>query len=227
MIGTEVKTDQLVRAAGLRHRIGGREVLALDLLTIAAGAHLLLLGQSGAGKTTLINILCGLVTPAEGDVAIDGVRMTGLAPAERDQLRRRTIGLVFQTLRLIPALSVRDNLLLAQRIGRGETDAAAVEALVAEVGLSHRIDARPRQLSQGEAQRAAIARALVTRPKLVIADEPTSALDDRNAAAVLDLLFRTAADTGASLLVATHDSRIRDRFETTLVLEPPAGRAAA
>jgi putative ABC transport system ATP-binding protein len=227
MTATVREADQLVWAGGLRHRIDGREVLALEALTIPRGEHLLLLGQSGAGKTTLINILCGLVTPTEGDVEIDGVRMTALAPAERDQLRRRTIGLVFQTLRLIPALSVRDNLLLAQRIGRGETDQAAVEALVAEVGLSHRIDARPRQLSQGEAQRAAIARALVTQPKLVIADEPTSALDDRNATAVLDLLFRTAADTGASLLVATHDTRIRDRFDTTVVLDPPVGRAAA
>lgn len=217
----------LVRAESIRHRVDGREILALDTLNLAAGSHSLLLGRSGAGKTTLINILCGLITPTEGQVFIDGAPMSNLAPAERDALRRRTIGLVFQSLRLIPALSVRDNLLLAQRIGRGSTDEAHVLSLIESVGLAHRADAKPRQLSQGEAQRAAIARALVTRPRLVIADEPTSALDDVNAAAVLDLLFATAAETGATLLVATHDKRIRERFAETILLEAPSLKIAA
>ncbi len=217
----------LVRADVVRHRVGGREILALDAMRLAPGAHGLLLGRSGAGKSTLVNILCGLITPSHGDVFIDGAPMSQLPPTDRDALRRRTIGLVFQSLRLIPALSVRDNLLLAQRLGRGTRDDAHVQSLIDSVGIGHRADAKPRQLSQGEAQRAAIARALVTRPKLVIADEPTSALDDANAAAILDLLFATAADTGASLLVATHDNRIRSRFAETVVLESPALKAAA
>jgi putative ABC transport system ATP-binding protein len=212
----------LVEAEGLRHRYGSREVLALPSLRLDPGARALLLGRSGSGKSTLINILCGLVTASEGRVLIDGEPMSGLPPAARDALRRRTIGLVFQAIRLIPALSVRENLLLAQRIGRGRVDTAEVSRLGDAVGLAHRIDAKPRELSQGEAQRAAIARALVTRPRLVIADEPTSALDDHNAETVLDLLFRTAEETGAGLLVATHDNRIRDRFETRISLEPAA-----
>jgi putative ABC transport system ATP-binding protein len=217
----------LVSARDIRHRIGSREILALDALDLAAGAHCLLLGRSGAGKSTLLNILCGLITPSDGEIAIDGAPMSRLQPGDRDALRRKTIGLVFQTLRLIPALSVRDNLLLAQRIGRGTREEAHVQSLIDSVGLGHRANAKPRQLSQGEAQRAAIARALVTRPKLVIADEPTSALDDENAAAILDLLFATAAETGASLLVATHDNRIRSRFAETVVLEAPGQKAAA
>jgi putative ABC transport system ATP-binding protein len=191
-----------------------------------SGDHALVLGPSGSGKTTLINTITGLITPSQGSVRIDGEDMTALAPAARDALRRRTIGLVFQTLRLIPALSVRQNLALAQHIARGGHDAAAIESLIARVGLAHRIDARPRTLSQGEGQRAAIARALITKPRLVVADEPTSALDDANAMAMIDLLFETAAATGATLLVATHDTRIQSRFGTVLTLRSPA-RAAA
>jgi putative ABC transport system ATP-binding protein len=217
----------LVAATRLRHMAGGREILRLDSLEIMAGRHTLLLGRSGSGKTTLINILCGLVTPTEGEVRIAGADMGAMTAGGRDDLRRRTIGLVFQTIRLIPALSVRQNLELAQRVALGSVDRRAVDSLIAAVGLSHRADAKPRRISQGESQRAAIARALITKPKLVIADEPTSALDDENAAMVLDLLFRVAADTGATLLVATHDRRIRDRFAATVLIEAPALRLSA
>jgi putative ABC transport system ATP-binding protein len=210
-----------VRLEGLGHAIGGRPVMAVGDWQLAAGAHALVLGPSGSGKTTLINVITGLVTPTAGRALIDGEDMTALAADARDALRRRTIGLVFQTLRLIPALSVRQNLALAQRIGRGLSDPADVERLIARVGLVHRADAKPRALSQGEGQRAAIARALVTRPRLVVADEPTSALDDRNATAMVDLLFEAADETGATLMVATHDQRIRSRFAQVLMLAAP------
>jgi putative ABC transport system ATP-binding protein len=220
----------LVRLEGLGHSIGGRPVMAVGDWQLAAGAHALVLGPSGSGKTTLINVITGLVTPTAGRALIEGEDMTALAADARDALRRRTIGLVFQTLRLIPALTVRQNLALAQRIGRGVSDTADVERLIARVGLAHRADAKPRTLSQGEGQRAAIARALVTRPRLVVADEPTSALDDRNATAMVDLLFEAADETGATLMVATHDQRIRSRFAQLLVLAAPgaaSGEAAA
>lgn len=191
------------------------------------GEHTLVLGPSGSGKTTLINVITGLITPHKGHAFIDGVDMTALSADARDALRRRTIGLVFQTLRLIPALTVRQNLALAQTIGRDTHDAADIDRLIGWVGLAHRADAKPRTLSQGEGQRAAIARALITRPRLVVADEPTSALDDSNAMAMIDLLFETAADTGATLLVATHDHRIRSRFAQVMTLNPPAAQAAA
>ena len=225
--GASAATTPLVSFNALSHAMDGRTVLAIPGWEQAAGDHALVLGPSGSGKTTLINIICGLVTPTSGSARIDGMDMTALAPAARDALRRRTIGLVFQTLRLIPALTVRENLALAQHIGRGLHDSAEISALIARVGLAHRADAKPRALSQGEGQRAAIARALITRPRLVVADEPTSALDDSNAAAMIDLLFETATATGATLLVATHDVRIRPRFAKVLTLAPPALQAAA
>jgi putative ABC transport system ATP-binding protein len=113
---------------------------------------------------------------------------------------------------------LRQNLSLAQTLARGRSDAAEAATLIARVGLAHRADARPRELSQGEGQRAAIARALAARPKLLVADEPTSALDDANATTMVDLLLESAAAQGSTLVIATHDRRIRDRFAHTLEL---------
>jgi putative ABC transport system ATP-binding protein len=215
---TSSTTQPLVKTEGLSHDVDGKRIMAIGDWQQAKGDHALVLGPSGSGKTTFINAVTGLITPSAGRVFVNGEEISALGASARDDLRRRTIGLVFQTLRLIPALSVRQNLALAQRIATGGHDPSAIEALLNRVGLSHRSDARPRTLSQGEGQRAAIARALITRPKLVVADEPTSALDDANASAMVDLLFETAAATGATLLVATHDTRIAPRFSTVVRL---------
>jgi putative ABC transport system ATP-binding protein len=211
----------LVEARGLSHSRDGRKVLHIGDWQLQSGAHALLLGPSGSGKTSFINIVTGLLSPTQGEVRVAGEAMSALPPAGRDALRRRTIGLVFQTLRLIPALSVTDNLALAQQLALGRVDRADIARMIDRVGLSHRAAARPRQLSQGEGQRAAIARALVTQPRLVVADEPTSALDDANAGRMIDLMFDVAAATGATLLVATHDARIAPRFANRLNLVAP------
>jgi putative ABC transport system ATP-binding protein len=193
---------------------------------LASGQHALLLGPSGSGKTSFINIVTGLLTPTSGELWVAGEAMSKLAPGGRDALRRRTIGLVFQTLRLIPALSITENLVLAQKLALGSVDRTEIARLIDRVGLSHRAAARPRQLSQGEGQRAAIARALCTRPRLLVADEPTSALDDANAARMIDLMFEAADATGATLLIATHDGRIAHRFANRLDLVAPQAKAA-
>lgn len=211
----------LIEVSDLEHRIRGRPVLSCPGFTVVEGRHTLLLGPSGSGKSTLLNILTGLITPTSGEVNIAGERLSRLGPGGRDRLRRRMIGIVFQNLRLISALSVRQNLSLAQHIALGRDDPDAVVALIEGVGLAHRADARPRELSQGEAQRAAIARALCVRPKIIVADEPTSALDDDNAMAMCDLLTASAQATGATLLIATHDRRLKDRFAEVLTLKPP------
>lgn len=217
-----VADDPLVRLQGLVYRIDGRTILDIPEWRLLPGEHALLLGPSGSGKTSLINLLAGLTSPTSGRLFVAGRDLAELPPAGRDELRRRTIGVVFQTLRLVSALTLRQNLLLAQKIGTGNADSKDVDRLIARVGLLHRADAKPRALSQGEGQRAAIARALVTRPALVIADEPTSALDDENTAAMTELLFTAAAASEATLLVATHDARIRGHFRNKLLLTSDA-----
>ncbi|WP_447725804.1 ABC transporter ATP-binding protein [Sphingomonas koreensis] len=204
----------------------GAEPVIRDLsFRMTPGEHLLLLGPSGSGKSTLINLVAGLLTPDAGEIVIAGEAMTGLAGAARDDLRRRRIGIIFQTLRLVSALSVRRNLRLAQRLSHGKTDGIAIDALLDGLGIAHRADARPRQLSQGEAQRAAIARALVGRPDLLVADEPTSALDDANAERIATLLLDTARAQGTALLIATHDQRLRRFIPNSLSLSAPATEA--
>jgi len=213
---------QVLRIDGLGHAYAGSAVIAGLNLTQTAGEHRLLLGPSGSGKTTLINIVAGLLTPDSGTVEIMGEAMTGIGPTCRDKLRRRRVGVVFQTLRLVSALSLRENLRLARRLTGGDGD---IDALLDRVGLRHRSHAHPRALSQGEMQRAAIARALVGRPALLIADEPTSALDDGNAASVARLLLDTAEANGSTLLIATHDARLK-AFIPDHVLLAPLARAA-
>lgn len=213
-------------ARDLSKTYGGSAVLAGVSFTLAPGERALLLGPSGSGKSTLINCLCGLQRPDGGTVTFgQDVLSAAQGAALGDQIRRRHFGIVFQTLRLVSALSVRANLALAQKLQIGSSDPALINQTLERLGIAHRADARPHQLSQGEAQRAAIARALVVRPAILIADEPTSALDHLNAARVAGLLLDLATETGASLLVATHDERLRAHFPRTLTLHE--GRLAA
>lgn len=210
----------VLRIQGLRHAYAGRPVLHDFDLVQQAGDHRLLLGPSGSGKTTLISLIAGLLTPDQGAIEVCGEAMSGLPAAARDDLRRRRIGVIFQTLRLVGALSVTDNLLLAQRLAGQARDRAVVATLLDRLGIAHRTRAKPRALSQGEAQRAAIARALVGRPALLIADEPTSALDDANAERVAHLLLEMAEANGSTLLIATHDARLRQFIPDAIALQP-------
>ncbi|MEE4154167.1 MAG: ATP-binding cassette domain-containing protein [Erythrobacter sp.] len=194
---------------------GERRILCAVAFDLAPGEHALLLGPSGSGKSSLLNIICGLQAPDSGAVTLGAFEASGV----RGDAARRRMGIVFQTLRLVSALDVRANLLLAQRLQCGATRPALVEATLERLGIAHRAHARPFELSQGEAQRAAIARALVVEPAILIADEPTSALDRANTETVAQLLIESAREAGASLLVATHDDRIAPHFERTLVLE--------
>lgn len=210
---------------GLSHRFASQSIFSDFSLKQSNGEHLLLLGPSGSGKTSLINFITGLLSPDHGAIMVDGEEMTQRGPAARDDLRRRKIGIVFQTLRLVSALSVRANLRLAQRLSGTEPDDAKIDALLASVGIAHRIEAKPRELSQGEAQRAAIARALIGKPALLVADEPTSALDDANTEKIARLLIDTANANGSTLLIATHDVRLRAFVPNTIVLNPFVGSA--
>lgn len=191
---------------------GGTEILKDVSFSLGSDEHALLLGPSGSGKSSLLNIICGLQSPDNGTVTLGG-------NAVNDTARKAHMGIIFQTLRLVSALNVRANLLLAQKLANGRHDLTRVEETLEQLGIEHRATARPFELSQGEAQRAAIARALVVSPKLLIADEPTSALDAANTENVAQLLINAATSAGASLLIATHDDRLTQHFDRTLTLD--------
>jgi ABC-type lipoprotein export system ATPase subunit len=202
----------------IRHTYNGQEVLRLDDWSAAQGEQWLVLGPSGSGKTTLLHILAGILTPSEGSVSVAGQDIDRLSASELDRFRGRHIGIVFQRLHLIPSLTVLDNLLLAQYLAGTKQDAQDAHLLLASLGLGDKAHGRPQALSFGQAQRAAVARAVVNQPGLVLADEPTSNLDDANAVAALDVLLAQARSRNATLVIASHDRRIGDRFERKMTL---------
>ncbi|RVT39767.1 ABC transporter ATP-binding protein [Sphingobium algorifonticola] len=201
---------------------GDRIILQDFSVTVDKGEHLLLLGPSGSGKTTLLNLIIGLLKPNRGTIMIAGEDVADTSHGGHDAIRRRHVAVIFQTLRLISAISIRDNLRLTQRLALGQADDKAIDHMLDALGIGHRASAQPRSLSQGEAQRAAIARALITRPTLIVADEPTSALDDGNAMRVADLLLHHAAVQGSSLIIATHDRRLQDFIPRSITLAQTA-----
>jgi putative ABC transport system ATP-binding protein len=202
----------------LLHRYDGRIVLALDAWRAGRGEHCLVLGASGSGKTTLLGIVAGLLRPSAGRVEVAGEDLTRLSGPALDRFRGRHIGFVPQKLHLIASLDVEGNLALAQYMAGVAQDRARVREVLAAVGMADRLQARPAQLSHGQAQRVAVARAVVNRPQVILADEPTSNLDDGHCAATLDLLESQAAACGATLVIATHDQRAKSRFAQRLEL---------
>ena len=201
----------------------GERVRALDLpaLDLAAGDELAVAGPSGTGKTTLFNLVAGLLTPSSGAVQVLGEELGPMSEAARDQFRARHIGYVFQTNNLLPGFSALENVLLpmgfAKVIAPNERRARAQE-LLARVGLADRLHYRPARLSSGQQQRVAVARALANRPALVLADEPTAHLDARNGAQVVALLREVCAENGAALLLASHDPALLASFAQVLRL---------
>ena len=214
--------DAAVLVSGLRHRYGTAPALKLESWQVARGTRCLVLGPSGSGKTTLLHILAGLTTASEGSVTVDGVEVSALSATERDGFRARHIGFVPQRLHLIGAITLADNLRLARRLAGLPADDTRIGALLARLGVASLADRRPDALSQGQAQRAAVARALVNEPALLLADEPTAALDEDNAETAIALLEEAAEASGATLIVASHDRRIAGRFAQTLPLQVEA-----
>ena len=194
------------------------KVLSIPQLQVEEGKHLLILGASGSGKTTLLHILGGLLAPQEGTVRIGQTDLYRLSGAQRDKYRGQNIGLIFQKAHLISALSVQDNLLLAQYLAGMAQDRGRVKEVITSLGLADKLYKKVKALSQGEQQRVTIARALLNRPRVILADEPTASLDDTNAHKVIDLLKSQAEQNNASLLIATHDQRVKDQFELQLNL---------
>lgn len=193
---------------------GGR-LLVLDIseFQIAKGEQVAMIGQSGGGKTTLLHLIAGLLSPDQGSIRIDGIETNGLSEQGRDRFRAETIGYVFQTFNLLPAFTAIENVRLGMAFGSGKHQHARAAELLARVGLQDRFNYRPKQLSVGQQQRVAIARSLAGRPKLLLADEPTANVDPSSAESVLELIRDTCREEEISLLTVTHDMQIASRFD--------------
>ncbi|HEY4215343.1 MAG TPA: lipoprotein-releasing ABC transporter ATP-binding protein LolD [Steroidobacteraceae bacterium] len=200
--------------------------VTLDVLqginvAVTAGERIAIVGASGSGKTTLLQILGGLDRPTSGHVLVDGQDVHELSEDARGALRNRAIGFVYQFHHLLPEFSALENVSMPLLVRRMDTKTARERAreILSRVGLGARLDHRPYQLSGGERQRAAVARALVTEPKLVLADEPTGNLDGANAESVFTLMLELNRERGTSLIVVTHDLRLAMRMERQLEIQ--------
>jgi ABC-type lipoprotein export system ATPase subunit len=188
-------------------------VVDVEEFRLGAGEQLALRGESGSGKTTFLNLVAGILAPDSGVVTIDGVEMTALREAGRDRLRAEKLGYIFQTFNLLQGFTVLENVLLGMSFGPRGADRAHAREMLGRVGLGHRLNHYPRQLSTGQQQRVAVARALVNHPRLVLADEPTGNLDRRNAQEALALIREVCREQGAALLLVSHDEDVLGRFE--------------
>jgi putative ABC transport system ATP-binding protein len=191
---------------------GRRAIIDVPGFSLGAGEQVALRGESGSGKTTFLNLIAGILAPDEGSILIGGSDMAALSESKRDRLRASSIGYIFQTFNLLQGYSCLENVLLGMTFG-GRADKGQAQALLDRVGLSHRLGHYPRQLSSGQQQRVAVARALAKRPRLVLADEPTGNLDHRNAREALKLVRETCQENGAALLLVSHDPEVLGAFQ--------------
>jgi putative ABC transport system ATP-binding protein len=218
--------DTVLEAAGLGKQVSSPEgtlaILSDVSLAISRGETVAVMGASGAGKSTLLALLAGLDEPTSGRVHLAGSDLTALDEDGRAAVRARHVGFVFQSFHLVPSLTALENVMLPLELaGRPDARAASLEVL-ARVGLAGRVGHYPRQLSGGEQQRVAIARAFVTRPAVLFADEPTGNLDAATGERIMELLFGLNAETGATLVLVTHDRELAARCGRVIRLD--AGR---
>jgi len=192
---------------------GGRvEVVHIPRFSLAAGEERALRGESGCGKTTFLNLVAGILAADSGSIGIDGTDMASLPEPARDRLRAAKLGYIFQTFNLLQGYTVIENVVLGMSFSPGGADFRHARELLGRVGLGHRLRHFPRQLSTGQQQRVAVARALANRPALVLADEPTGNLDRRNSRESLALIREACRENGAALLLVSHDEGVLSEF---------------
>ena len=208
----------MISIEGLTYAYSFQKKISFRDFSIPQGQHWLLLGQSGSGKTTLLHLLGGLLRAQQGTIRVNDTDLAKLSESELDRFRGKNYGFVFQKNHLINALSVKNNLLMAPFLAGLSQDEQRVTQVLAQLDLTENKDSKITELSHGQAQRVAIARAVLNKPAVILADEPTSALDDVNCDRVIDLLLHASEQNNATLIVATHDQRLKSKIKNQIKL---------
>jgi putative ABC transport system ATP-binding protein len=208
----------MIQISNLSFSYSPKLILSFPDVVLQQGEHCLLLGQSGSGKTTLLHLLGGLLRGYSGNIKISNTELSTLSESGLDHFRGANMGFVFQKNHLLSALTVERNLLMAPYLSENEVSADRMDSVLTKLGLTEIRKSSVTKISQGQAQRVAIARAVLNNPVVILADEPTSALDDVNCERVISLLLQVAMENSATLVVATHDQRLKNRIEKQIQL---------
>jgi ABC-type lipoprotein export system ATPase subunit len=209
----------MVSISDLSYKFSSGLAISFPDFAVKKGEHFLLLGESGSGKTTLLHLLGGLLRNYSGSIQINGVALETLNEHQLDKFRGQNIGFIFQRNHLISALTVEQNLMMHSYLASLPLHPARVEEVLDGLGIADKRKSDVSHLSQGQAQRVAIARAVISKPSIIFADEPTSALDDKHCNNVISLLIDVANQNQSTLLIATHDQRLKDRIERKIILK--------
>ena len=207
----------MIKIESLKFSYDGKKYFDFPDINLDSGENLLIIGNSGIGKTTLLHLLAGILKPESGSINVSGIDISKFSDTELDKFRGDNIGIVFQKPHFISSLTIYENLKLAQYLSSSKTSVDA-KKILESLNIKDKYQQKPNQLSEGEKQRASIALALINSPSLILADEPTSSLDDFNCDNVIKLLKTQAKDHKAQLIVITHDARLKKHFKNNLNL---------
>jgi len=207
----------MIKTESLKFSYDGKKYFNFPDINLDSGENLLIIGNSGIGKTTLLHLLAGILKPGSGSISISGLDISKFSDTELDKFRGDNIGIVFQKPHFISSLTINENLKLAQYLSPSKISGDA-KKILESLNIKDKYQQKPNQLSEGEKQRASIALALINYPSLILADEPTSSLDDFNCNNVIKLLKKQAKDHKAQLIVITHDARLKKHFKNNLNL---------
>ena len=210
-----MKLRNILQIKSLEYEVDNQKIIKGNSFNINYKEHQLILGNSGSGKTTLLNLMSGLLKPSGGEILFEGVKYSTLNENDLDSLRAENFGFIFQKLNLIDYLSVKQNIALVN----DNLNSFNIDKIISELGLTEKSNQRVKNLSFGEAQRVAIARGVVNNPKVIFADEPTSALDDTNTKIVMKMIFDYADKNDSTLVVCTHDDRVKSFFSNSMVIK--------
>ncbi len=209
----------VIRIKSLKLSFNAQNHLSFPDWMLSKQSEALILGPSGSGKTTLLHLLSGLASPTNGEIEVNGYKLHEMNGAELDRFRKTQIGIVFQQAHLIKSLSVMENLQLARYLSHQRKDDQWINEIIDQLDLTKIKSRNVKKISQGQAQRVAIARSVMNKPKVLFGDEPTASLDDENCERVIQLLKKEAELCGATLIIATHDQRVKKAFTHQLVLK--------